>query len=146
MATLEPCRDSAQLGGFAHQTPLFGAHTLRTFLKVADSFSVCNAVLFVDVANAYHRLIRELVMGVGPSDDLQRILDRVRFSEDLSLRLNAHCDLQCTLKTLGAPELLLRLVRSIHVDTWCTVTNKEILRTCRGTRPGSPVADAIFHA
>ena len=50
-----------------------------------------------------------------------------------------------TLAQYGCDDRLLHLFRDIHTDTWFTVSKKEIVRTKRGTRPGSPLADAIFH-
>ena len=49
------------------------------------------------------------------------------------------------LEALGCDDRLLRLLRDVHTDTWFTVTQQEVIRTMRGTRPGSPLADAVFH-
>lgn len=41
--------------------------------------------------------------------------------------------------------MLVRLVRDIHAETWCSLPDNQILHTHRGTRPGSPLADSVFH-
>eukprot|EP00435_Cladocopium_sp_Y103_P030221 s2897_g7.t1 len=41
--------------------------------------------------------------------------------------------------------VLLRLLRDIHVTTWYSLRGTDLVQTFRGTRPGSPLADAIFH-
>ena len=49
------------------------------------------------------------------------------------------------LTELGCNENLVRLLRDVHADTWFTLSGQELIRTRRGTRPGSPLADIIFH-
>eukprot|EP00435_Cladocopium_sp_Y103_P063786 s1267_g25.t1 len=49
------------------------------------------------------------------------------------------------LEALSLDPLLLRFLRAAHSSTWFTLTGNEIIHTHRGTRPGSPIADAIFH-
>lgn len=39
----------------------------------------------------------------------------------------------------------MRLLQNVHDSTWTTINGQEFIRTHRGTRPGSPIADAIFH-
>ena len=52
-------------------------------------------------------------------------------------------------KLVSAPGILpdcvmTKLLRELHSRTWATL-NGEAVRTTRGTRPGSPLADAVFH-
>ena len=49
------------------------------------------------------------------------------------------------LERLQVDPLLLRLLRDVHVGTWYSLSRKQLTHTHRGTRPGSPLADAIFH-
>ena len=46
---------------------------------------------------------------------------------------------------LGCPMHLIKVLQDIHVDAWCSLNNSDLIRTRRGTRPGSPLADAVFH-
>ena len=39
----------------------------------------------------------------------------------------------------------MRLVCDIHAETWCSLPCQQFLHTRRGTRPGSPLADIVFH-
>eukprot|EP00435_Cladocopium_sp_Y103_P009751 s4354_g2.t1 len=61
-------------------------------------------------------------------------------------KLQALAHLPNLLQSLGVADPLVRLLRDIHYDTWCTFGHKHLLRTRRGTRPGSPLADIVFHA
>ena len=38
-----------------------------------------------------------------------------------------------------------RVSLEVHINTWFTLSGSEIIRTRCGTRPGSPLADIIFH-
>ena len=60
-------------------------------------------------------------------------------------QIKAACQLPGLLAEMGAPSSLIRLVRDIHAETWCSLPNRKYLHTHRGTRPGSPLADIIFH-
>ena len=45
------------------------------------------------------------------------------------------------------PKHLVQLLREIHVDTWTKLPHiNDVIRTSRGSRPGSPLADAVFAA
>ena len=47
---------------------------------------------------------------------------------------------------LGAPARLVQLLRDVHSHTWHVLSaHPGLTRTRRGTRPGSPLADVIFH-
>lgn len=50
------------------------------------------------------------------------------------------------LERVRADPKLVSLLREIHTDTWMSMARTgDTLRTRRGSRPGSPVADAIYH-
>ena len=145
MAYLTKQRPPGQLGGFNHQQVTFGSLALRSFCKLIDSKGLSSAVVFIDLSNAFHRLIRELATGNGLEEDLMVIFNSLReqgvpFDPSL-LRDN----LLGALPRLGCPQSLIRILQDIHTDTWCNLNSSATIRTRRGTRPGSPLADAIFH-
>ena len=50
------------------------------------------------------------------------------------------------LQRLGAPARLISVLRDVHFCTWMNIAGQsDYCRTRRGTRPGSPLADMIFH-
>ena len=86
-----------------------------------------------------------MVVGVADHHKLQYVFDALRWADDPACRLSLGQALPCLIEQLGAPAYLVRLLRNIHDSTWTTINGKEFIRTHRGTRPGSPLADAIFH-
>ena len=56
----------------------------------------------------------------------------------------ARLHLPCLLEQLGAPAFLIQLIKDVHANTCITVA-QNMATTKRGTRPGSPLADCIFH-
>jgi len=145
MAYLEPARSPGQLGGFRGQQVMFGSQALRLFGRMADSRGVSSAVLFLDLSNAFHHLVRELVTGISASAHLDAVLQTLLQTGHPVQQIEAACQLPGLLAELGAPDSLVRLVCDIHAETWCSLPNHQYLHTHRGTRPGSPLADIIFH-
>eukprot|EP00438_Fugacium_kawagutii_P019842 Skav227937 [mRNA] locus=scaffold146:464374:475885:- [translate_table: standard] len=145
MSKLEPVRYPGQLGGFRAQSSLFAAQGLQTFLRIADARKLNVFVLYLDIATAFHQLLRELVVGVITTPALDHVLTAIQQNEDLALRLQASQELPCLLQRLGASPTLLGLLKNVHFATWCTLDGSRFLHMHRGTRPGSPLADCIFH-
>ena len=145
MSHLERVRAPGQLGGFPGQQVMFGSQALRLFCSMADTKGVSCAVLFLDLSNAFHHLVRELVTGIAHSSSLEVVLETLTTTQHPTERIRAACSLPGLLEKLGAPDCLVRLLRDIHAETWCSLPDQSVLHTHRGTRPGSPLADIIFH-
>ena len=145
MKFLAPARAPGQLGGFKGQQVCFGSQALRLFCRLADQRGVSSAVLFLDLASAFHHLVRELVTGVSSSANLEKLLIELQKAGNEGAKVKAAARLPGILADLGAPECLVRLVRDIHAETWCSLPSGQYLHTHRGTRPGSPLADIVFH-
>ena len=64
MSLLGPVKPLGQLGGFARQLVGFGSQPLRVLGRLLDCRGLTSGVLFVDLANAFHCLVRELVTGM----------------------------------------------------------------------------------
>ena len=142
MAWADIDRPPGQLGGFAHQECAFGSLYVQTFMRRAYHRGVPAAVIFVDLRAAFHSVVREIVLGSKLGDDKDRCI-----LEEALLREGFVPDI--VEKLVKAPGLLpdcmlTNLLRELHSRTWATL-NGEAVRTTRGTRPGSPLADALFH-
>ena len=138
MRFLAPARAPGQLGGFKGQQVCFGSQALRLFCRLADQRGVSSAVLFLDLASAFHHLVRELVTGVSSSANLEKLLIALQAAGNEGEKVKAAAGLPGILAELGAPACLVRLVRDIHAETWCSLPSGQYLHTHRGTRPGSP--------
>ena len=131
MSLLSTTKPQGQLGGFPAMQVPFGSQLLQTFGRLMDAMDVSSAIVFLDSINAFHRLVQELVSGVSVPQDLDMI-------ELLQL--------PCLLQRLNAPPFLIQLIKDLRTDTWMYVPGAKIpLVTKKGTRPGSPLADCIFH-
>lgn len=134
-----------QLGGFAQQEVLFGSQTLRVLGRAAKCRNLNMGVLFVDLSTAFHCLVREMVVGIHDPSKFQHVLAALDAAATPAERLRLRRTLPCLLEELGAPAHLVGLLRSVHDSTWMTIGTNAFIRTHRGTRPGFPLADAVFH-
>eukprot|EP00435_Cladocopium_sp_Y103_P068260 s659_g31.t1 len=82
------------------------AQAIQTFGRIADQYHFSSGVLFLDLANAFHRLVREWITGVQVPEDLQAVLQSLR-DEDSCAGIQLQ-DFQwpCLLEQLGAPGFL----------------------------------------
>ena len=146
MSLLERQRPPGQLGGFSHQQVMYGSQSLQAFGRVMDTLKLTSAVLFLDLATAFHRLVREWVSGVHVPEDVRSVLQAL---EQEGLDVAEMCDrlhLPSLLERLNAPPFLINLIQDVHAGTWMTIGNhRRFANTKRGTRPGSPLADCVFH-
>ena len=138
-------RDPAQLGGYAGQQVAFGAQTLRALTNIFSARGLSSAVLYVDLATAFHHLVRQLVTGVGNVDEWTYVLETLAKASTPVEATHAGTHLVGMLDKLRIDPLLIRLLKDIHASTWYTLAGHDLVRTLRGTGPGSPLADAIFH-
>ena len=124
----------------------FGSQVLRAFGKIMDTQGISSAVIFIDLANAFHRLVRELVSGIHVPTNVEAVFEAL-VAEGLPTQTIAEgLNLPCLLEQLHAPPFLVQLMKDVHTDTWMqTPGDSAFLVTRRGTRPGSPLADCVFH-
>ena len=142
----KPVRPMGQIGGFKHQQTPFGSQAIRTLARSLTTKGYSVAVLFIDLSEAFHRLVRELVTGVVNDDYAQEILQSVQNSGIHPSGLRQWLQVPGLLQRLGCSPLLVKLLQDIHHHTWFALQHHELpSQTLRGTRPGSPLADVIFH-
>ena len=146
MTLLHRQRPPGQLGGFAHQQVMYGSQSLQVFGCIMDGQNLTSGILFLDLTTAFHRLVREWTSGINVDTDLEEVLAAM---EDEGLPIADMCErlhLPCLLERLGAPAFLIQLIKDVHTNTWMAVGASQTMATTkRGTRPGSPLADCIFH-
>ena len=149
METLTLYRSPGQLGGFAHGEVLYGSHSLRTAAHIASLGQKPSVVLFLDLRHAFHHVIRELIVGHSNANPFEiecilRHLHRDGVNIRGVLQWLRHPGV---LERLGAPAHLVHLIDEIHRDTHFHLPrHEETTKTKRGSRPGSPIADSMFHS
>ena len=149
MGHISGIRMPSQLGGFSHQQSQFGSQMIQTVAHICAAKQLSHACLFVDVRGAYHYLVRELVMGIEDDDDLAGVIANIAQHGMDANGVKLWSTLPSILERVRADPKLVSLLKEIHADTWMTMAQSNgadgTLRTRRGSRPGSPVADAVYH-
>ena len=146
MEHISMIRLPTQIGGFAYQQAQFGSQCIQTIARICAAKQLSHACLFVDVRGAYHFLVRELVLGIENDRDLKAVIENLQQQGIDSKGVKKWSELPSILARVHADPKLISLLREIHTDTWMTMEQTgQVLRTRRGSRPGSPVADAIYH-
>lgn len=146
MRSIAEVHSPSQLGGFAAQQVSFGCQLVQGVAALAKSADLPSACLFVDISSAYHHLIRELVMGMDVPEDYDLILQHLQQHGLPTNGVQQWMTVPDILSRIGASKHLIKLLREAHSDTWLTMPCfSDLLRTTRGSRPGSPLADAIYH-
>ena len=147
MTEISKVRPPMQLGGFQHQEVSYGSQYTRTLTRVAHACRLPSAILFVDLRTAFHALVRQLVIGKqqGYEEDIEAVYQSLRQENNETKGLQEWLKQDGFLQRIGTAEDLVQLLKEINTNTWCQ-TYGGCLKTNRGTKPGSPLADSLFHA
>ena len=146
IARMRKFRLPGQLGGFPGQMVSFGSQALQTYARIMDSFQFSSGVVFIDLTNAFHRLVREFVSGTAIPSDQDAIVSALAKAGFCSTTITDHLANEPLLEKIGCPAFLTNLLQDVHTFTWFTIGRSAAPNvTRRGTRPGSPLADVIFH-
>ena len=143
---LLPQKPAWLLGGFPHQRVTFASHRIRTSTRLAQHLTISSCILFLDLASAYHLLVRALSLGLGEGQlrDLDATLEALP-NAVAKKRCAMHALQPGVLEHSGLSPALCALLQELHCDTFFTMRqNPAWIRTARGSRPGSPLADIVF--
>ena len=133
------------LGGLPHQEVAFGSMTIRTFNAIAQTRGWSHTTLYVDLRNAFHHLVRELLMGVVDPEGFHEVLCTIT-KQDGDPQAVQRLSEEGIFKQFAIPAALQRLLADVHTGTWCQIGHAQrTMRTHRGSRPGSPLADMVYH-
>ena len=143
---LREIKPQGQIGGFPNQQVTFGAQAVGTFTRIVSHAGLSSAVLYVDLCNAFHKLVRELVLGVSQDATFHAVTQMLTDEGFDAAGVRTWGRLPGLLQRLKAPPLLVKLLTDVHQNTWFVLANSSrVTWTRKGTRPGSPLADVIFH-
>eukprot|EP00435_Cladocopium_sp_Y103_P050288 s1539_g15.t1 len=82
-STYEHWLQAQQLGGRRHVPVQLALHQARAFLRRAKSQHASVGLLFLDLTEAFYRILRELTLGGHPTDELLAfVLHRLQMPED----------------------------------------------------------------
>ena len=135
-----------QVGG-RQRMPVTGAlHLSRAYLRTQQTAKRPAAMIFLDLTEAFYRVIRPLAVGGRLSDQcIAHMISRLGLQPSDMAELQRHLDQPSAIELAGAPDHVRRLFEAIHQDTWFIVEDQEdVVRTELGSQPGDGFADVIF--
>eukprot|EP00435_Cladocopium_sp_Y103_P058241 s483_g20.t1 len=129
-----------QFGGFKGQQTIFASLQLRSYARYVAAKQVSLAIVFIDVRNAFHCLLRQHAFAT--TNTFPPVLTQLLIAEGLD-PVQLHADIHAHAHQFeDAPAAVQRLIRDAHQDTWFTCPGTDqCFATHRGSRPGSPIAD-----
>ena len=135
-----------QLGGRPTVPVTLGVHLGRSFVRDRHSRGHNIAMLFIDLTEAFYRILRTLVTGEPADDELiMKVGKKMGFTEDLMQELYVHLAEPAALASAGLPAHMQNAIKALHVDTHFAVRGQaDVCRTALGSRPGDCFADVIF--
>ena len=137
-------RLDTQFGGFKGQQTIFASLLLRSYARVVEAKQVSLAIVFVDVKNAFHCLLRQHAFAT--TDQFPLKLQQVLTAEGLEVdKLTADIGHHASAFE-QAPPTVARLMKDAHCNTWFTCPGStKCFEATRGSRPGSPIADLAYN-
>ena len=135
-----------QLGGRRRIPVTLTLHMARSFLRsrIADKQSV--SMIFVDLKEAFYRLLRPLVVDVEWTDEhIAHIFQRLQLPQSALHDLHAHLQTPAATAAAHMPWHQQLALKALHLDTHFQIRGQEDhVTTTVGTRPGDSFADVIF--
>ena len=135
-----------QLGGRRRTPVTLGTHLARAFMRFHKSQGRPTALLFLDLMEAFYRVIRPLALS-GTLDDevLATMAARLRLDHDTLEELQRLLTQPGAIEDAGLPPHSQRALRAIHADTHFALRGQhDCCRTTLGSRPGDAFADVVF--
>ncbi|OLQ03718.1 hypothetical protein AK812_SmicGene13326 [Symbiodinium microadriaticum] len=144
--TLTTAMSPLQIGGLPRRPVTLAAHVVRMHQSWSISSHLSQAVLFLDLREAFYRIIRPMVLGfTGSETDVQRILQAVQLPPGVAHDLRAHLQEVSLFQKEGASPWLAAVTSEALCHTWFRFEHGSLLtETGIGTRPGDNLADLIF--
>ena len=135
-----------QIGGRPGQPVLIAAQAVRCFQAMALNKRLSSAVLFIDLKEAFHRVVRPLIHG-GDLDDghIAGIMRALHLPPEVVPRLHEYVRESSLLESAGSSKWTAALIREFNADAWFNYgTSPDIAAVRAGTRPGDSLADLVF--
>ena len=137
---------SQQLGGRKGVSVSLGGHIIRAFLRIFKGRNQPTAVLFIDLQEAFYRVIRPLAIS-GSWDDahIASMAARLQLDHNVMHDLHEHLMEASAIEMAGMKGAAKRAIRALHMDTYFALPGQQdYVRTNHGSRPGDSYADVVF--
>ena len=115
-------------------------------MKVAYQAGYPTCIIFVDLQAAYHSLVRQLITGRFDGDEhgMELVRNTLKKANLNPSQVDAWLSEGGMAQRAAMPEGLQAMLQELNCDTWAGLQGR-VVRTHKGSRPGSPLADALFH-
>ena len=135
-----------QLGGRPHMPVGVPLHMTRAFLRWQHRLKCPASVIFLDLTEAFYRVVRVLAVGGDLEDEhVAYIASHLGYSPESLHEFVQQIRAPSALEQAGAPFHVQRFMQALHTDTWFTIGNQhDVVRTEQGSRPGDSYADVVF--
>ncbi|CAL1160873.1 unnamed protein product [Cladocopium goreaui] len=137
---------SQQLGGRKGVSVALGGHIIRALLRIFSKRNQPTAVLFIDLQEAFYRVIRPLAIS-GSWDDahIASMAARLHLDHHVVHDLYQHLNEASAIEMAGMQGAAKRAIRALHLDTYFALPGQhDYVRTSHGSRPGDSYADVVF--
>ena len=104
------------------------------------------ALIFLDLTEAFYRVVRPLALGGMLSDDqIASMACKNGLKDDALHSFYAQLERPCTLAAAGASPVAQRFLQALHADTCFRIsTQDDVFHTSIGSHPGDCYADIDF--
>ena len=135
-----------QLGGRRRTPVTLGTHQARAFMRHHKARGRPTALLFLDLTEAFYRVVRPLALSGKLDDDVLAAMSaRLKLDPDTLAELHGLLQQPGAIEDAALPPHLQRALRAIHQDTHFTMRGQlDCCRTTLGSRPGDAFADVVF--
>ena len=135
-----------QVGGRRKVPVQLALHQVRAHMRRAARRKRSAGVLFLDLTEAFYRILREFAIGGSPTDELlAHVLHCLQMPSSAMHDIRAMLLNPCALQEAGLSQTAQNCIRAIHTGTFFWLDGQgDVARTSQGTRPGDSFADIIF--
>ena len=141
---LDQCASPLQIGGRRGFPVQMAAHAAREYQSGFLRRGRCTAIVFLDLREAFHRVVRPLVHGGDLSDaHIAHVLQALHLPPARLDDLRVYVRETSLLESSGASEWASAMVREFQADSWLTI-GQGLAVVEDGTRPGDALADVVF--
>ena len=137
---------SGQIGGRPHVPVGLGMHLVRAHLRTNQLRKHSCSLLFLDLTEAFYRVIRQLVIA-GPITDAQiaQVAARIGLPDSILHDFQQTLRAPTALNSAALAPHMQRAVQMLHDHTHFRVDSQsDVVKTTIGTRPGDCWADVVF--
>ena len=135
-----------QLGGRQGISVVLGGHLIRAFLRVFAARQQPTAILFIDLQEAFYRVVRPLAISGDWSDEvIAAMAERLHLDGNILHDLHQHLKAPSAVESAQLGQVAKRAVQALHTDTFFALHGQaDRVRTLHGSRPGDSFADLVF--